>query len=328
MEIRKKSLLAEQYGSADRVILATSPELVFMNALCAGDIDAALALFAEEKLFGKTPVVVDAPQGRYVGKEAIRQFAAGWLPLFRADYARVVPVVQTRANGRSVLELEVHFVVDGAIEQVPMLIVGDLRTPSLLDELRIYFHFTHVPALTGYRQPMFSSTYLEMGEPALLTGAVREYYEAIHHIPAIDVDRAMDAMAEGCKFGGYDPVGKEVHLNVSRPELRAKYEKMAGYIPRRVGMRYETIIDDNTTCVIEWVHIVSDAGREEAGRVCLSGVAAYERGPDGRLCAIRISDYAGFEQEIDWTKTPISKEEAFAINAVEEFPPHASYAKK
>ena len=42
---------------------------------------------------------------------------------------------------------------------------------------------------------------------------------------------------------------------------------MALYIPRCVGMRYETLIDDGRTGIIEWVHIVSDAGYEERGRV-------------------------------------------------------------
>lgn len=85
-------------------------------------------------------------------------------------------------------------------------------------------------------------------------------------------------------------------------------------------MRYETIIDDGRTCVIEWVHIVSRAGQEERARIAISGVSAYERGDDGLLCSIRICDYAGLERTIDWTKTPVTKEEAQKINFVEEFP--------
>jgi hypothetical protein len=120
---------------------------------------------------------------------------------------------------------------------------------------------------------MFQSAHLEMGDPGLLTGAVREYYEALHHVPCVDVDRIMSSMGGNCKFGGYEPT--EGHA-ADRDEIRKTYEKMATYIPRCVGMRYETIIDDGVTCVIEWVHIVSDAGQKELGRVCLSGVAAYE----------------------------------------------------
>jgi hypothetical protein len=85
-------------------------------------------------------------------------------------------------------------------------------------------------------------------------------------------------------------------------------------------MRYETIIDDGRTCVIEWVHIVSREGQDELGRIAMSGIAAYERGPDGLLCAIRISDYAGYERTIDWSQLPVSKEEAQKVNFVESFP--------
>jgi hypothetical protein len=45
---------------------------------------------------------------------------------------------------------------------------------------------------------MFKSAHLEMGDPMLLTGAVREYYEALHHMPHVDVDRILACMAPGC----------------------------------------------------------------------------------------------------------------------------------
>ena len=95
---------------------------------------------------------------------------------------------------------------------------------------------------------------------------------------------------------------------------------MASYIPSKVGMRYETLIDDGITGVIEWVHVISDRGREEAGRIAMSGIAAYMRGEDGRLISIRISDYAWMEKEIDWTQTGTTEEEAKQVNAVTEFP--------
>jgi hypothetical protein len=52
----------------------------------------------------------------------------------------------------------------------------------------------------------------------------------------------------------------------------------------------------------------------------MSGISSYERGDDGLLCSIRICDYAGLERTIDWTETPLTKEEAQRINFVEEFP--------
>lgn len=316
--IRKRASLLQDYAGPHHPILWNSPEILCMQAVCAGREEDALSLFREEKLFGGNPVI-DAPQGRYEGLSEIRRFVRGWLPLFDASSAELIPVIQTRANGRSVTEAVVNFYTDGGIDQVSMFIVGELRTAEALDELRIYFHFTHAKGLTGYRRPLFTSSHLEMGDPQLLTGAVREYYEALHHTPCVQVDRIMSTMAEGCRFGGYEPAGVQPHGS-SREELRKTYERMASYIPKWVGMRYETITDDGVNCVIEWVHIVSREGKEKGGRVCISGISSYERGKDGLLCSIRICDYAGFEKQIDWSKASLAEEEARALNLVEEFP--------
>jgi hypothetical protein len=319
MKIRKPCNLARMYASPDHRTNASSPELRFMEAVCAGRIEEAVSVFRERKLFSDAPPVVDAPYGRFEGLGEIRSFAKGFVPRFRADLAFLTPVVQTVANGRVASEVVVNLVVDGEIEEVPMFVIADLRTPGLLDEVRIYCHFSFVPGLQAYRKPIFPVAHREMGDPGLLTGAVREYYEALHHTPAVDVDRICRVFGPGCKFGGYEPWGhKGNHGDAA--ELRAGYERMATYIPRCVGMRYETIIDDGRTCVIEWVHIVSRAGQEELGRIAMSGIAAYERGDDGLLCAIRISDYAGYERTIDWSQLPDSKEDAQKINFVEQFP--------
>lgn len=320
MEYRNICSLAKYYSDTQKPILATSPELKFMHAVCNQDLETVLGLFGEKKLFGNIPSAVDAPYGRFEGLEGIRRFAEGWLSVFKAQQAFVKPIIQTRANGRSVTELVVNFVADGAINQVPMFVVGDLRTQDTLDEVRLYCHHTYVPGLQAYRKPIFKSAHLEMGDPGLLTGAVREYYEALHHVPEADVDRIMACMSPKCKFGGYEPADADHTVDETPESIRNKYEAMATYIPRCVGMRYETIIDDGITCVIEWVHIVSRAGQEERARIALSGISAYERGDDGLLSSIRISDYAGYERTIDWSKTPVTEEEAKQINFVETFP--------
>ena len=308
------------YQSPDRKIVSVSPELRFMEAVCAGKIEEAVNFFCEEKLFGGNPIV-DVPYGKFEGLTQIREFAEGFVPRFHADSAFVTPVIQTIANGRVVSELVVNFVVDGEIEEVPMFVVADLRTSDLLDGLRIYCHFSFVPGLQAYRRPIFPVAHREMGDPGLLTGAVQEYYAALHHMPAVDVDRICRVFGSNCQFGGYEPWGHTESANHGNPEeLRKVYEHMATYIPRCVAMRYETIIDDGRTCVIEWVHIISRAGRDERGRIAMSGIAAYERGEDGLLKSIRICDYAGYEQTIDWTKLPYTREEAQAVNFVDVFP--------
>ncbi len=318
MEVRKKAELKLLYEGPQQEIRDTA-EWSFMKALCAGRFEDAVALFGETRRFGTSPSAVDTPFGRFEGISGINAMVRRWLSEYGAESATAEAYFQTCSGGRSVTEIVVGFVVDGMIDEVPMFVVGDLRERGMLDEIRIYHHCTFLPRYQPYRKPMFRSAHLEMGDPGLLTGAVREYYTALHHVPCVDVERIVACMSDDCKFGGYGPAGSvpEPH---NHEALRRIYGRMASYIPRWVGMRYETIIDDGVTCVIEWVHIVSDAGVAEGGRVCLSGIAAYQRGDDGLLCSIRISDYAGYEKNIDWTRTSTSREEAFSINRVKEFP--------
>ena len=324
----KKSVLADLYRGEDHPIHEAYGELRLLRAACAGDGEAACALFREEKLFGRVPCAIDTPYRRYEGLSGVRAFAREFVPRFQADSATVIPVIQTRANGRSVTELQVDFVSSAGIRQVPFFVVADLRSQGLLDEVRLYTHCSFVPDLQAYRAPLFPSTHLERGETGLLTGAVREYYEGLHHLPRADVDRIMACMAEDCKFGGYEPLEPGREPVLTKKDIYRKYLKMAEYIPRCVSMRYETLIDDGQNCVIEWVHVVSRAGREERGRIAMSGIAAYERGKDGLLCSVRISDYAGLEGTIDWDRAGAQKSEAEKINFVEEIqdPPSAERA--
>jgi len=323
MEIRHRSRLRQMCANFDSPLREDSPEILLIRFLCEGRLQEACSLFGETKQFGGLSAV-DAPYGRFEGPEQIRAFAEGFLARFNAVAASADPVCQTQSCGRSVTEMDVSFTVDGMINQVPMFVVGDLRDQNRLDEVRIYCNFTHVPGLTPYRRPIFRSAHLEMGDPNLLTGAFREYYEALHHVPKVDVPRIIASMGDGCVFGGYEPLsadpGPEDPAPMDRETLTRIYTDMSNHIPRWVGMRYETLIDNGITAVIEWQHIVTDLGVQEAGRVCMSGISAYTRGRDGLLCSIRICDYAGFERTIDWTRTPISREEAFSINRVHTFP--------
>lgn len=312
----------EKFYAGTHPIAQDSPELLFIRAVCAGDDNAVMSLFSPQKLFGGALPVVDTPYERFEGLEAIGRFARGWNARFQAKASTATPCIQTIANGRVALEVSVSFHQEDGITQVPMFVIGDFRTRKTLDEVRIYFHFSMLPDLTPYRKPMFRAAHLEMGDPGLLTGAVREYYEALHHQPAVDVDKILGSMGERISMAGYkfyDPALPGYKLPCE--EVREAFTRMQPYIPSGIIMRYETLIDDGRNCVIEWVHVVSRKGREEFNRISLSCIAAYERGEDGLLCAVRIMDYAGHELEIDWTKTPVSHQEAMQMNYIEKMIP-------
>ena len=319
MEIRKMAELHALYPEPQAGIRHDSPELLMMMHIAEGCPDKALDLFPEKRQFSDQPPVVDAPWGRFEGRERIRDFAEGFISRFEASALSVLPKFQTRAGGRSVTEVVLNFEVDGMIDQVPMFVVADLGSRGSLEEVRLYTHASFVPHLTPYRKPLFTPAHLEMGDPGLMTGAVREYYTALHHVPRVDVDRIVRCMHPDCVFGGY-ALWRGQAPEKGLEALRRVYTGMASYIPEKVGMRYETLIDDGVTGVIEWVHVISDQGRDELGRIAMSGIAAYMRGEDGRLISIRISDYAWMEKEIDWAETGTTEEEARKVNNVREFP--------
>ena len=239
MEIRKMAELYALYKEPQKGIMLDSPELLLMQDIAEGDFDKAVALFRERKQFTEKLPVVDTPYGRFEGKEKIRTFAEGFVPRFEAVSLEVLPMFQTRSGGRSVTEVVLNFEVEGMINQVPMFVVADLGAQGTLEEVRLYCHSTFVPHQTPYRKPMFQPAHLEMGDPGLLTGAVREYYTALHHVPGVDVDRIVACMHPDCIFGGYGLYqGKEPEKGTET--LRRIYTGMASYIPEKVGMRYET----------------------------------------------------------------------------------------
>ena len=318
MEIRKRAELDVLYPEPQKGILCDSPELLLMEYISEKNLDGAMALFRDKRQFSDEPPAVDTPYGRFEGKERILDFAAGFITRFEAEGLSIVPKFQTRSGGRSVTEMVLNFEADGMIDQVPMFVVADLGSRGTLEEVRLYTHSSFVPHLTPYRKPLFTPAHLEMGDPGLMTGAVKEYYTALHHMPGVDVERILRCMHPDCVFGGYALYrGQEPEKGLEA--LRRVYTGMASYIPWKVGMRYETLIDDGVTGVIEWVHVISDRGRE-LGRIAMSGIAAYMRGEDGRLISIRISDYAWMEKEIDWAQAGVTEEEAKKVNAVTEFP--------
>ena len=318
MEIRKRAELDVLYPEPQKGIMYDSPELLLMKYISEGNTDGAASLFRDRRQFSDEPPAVDTPYGRFEGKEQIRGFAEGFVPRFEAEGLSIVPKFQTRSGGRSVTEMVLNFEANGMIDQVPMFVVADLGSRGTLEEVRLYTHSTFVPHLTPYRKPLFTPAHLEMGDPGLMTGAVKEYYTALHHMPGVDVERILRCMHPDCVFGGYALYrGQEPEKGLEA--LRRVYTGMASYIPWKVGMRYETLIDDGVTGVIEWVHVIADQGRE-LGRIAMSGIAAYMRGEDGRLISIRISDYAWMEKEIDWAQTGTTEEEARKVNAVTEFP--------
>ena len=294
IKYKNKCTFVEQYSRPDRIINANSPELMFVSAMSRGDADAAAGLFHDTKLFGAPPVV-DSPHGRFTGLDAIKKFAEDWLDSFHATNAFVIPVVQTTAGGRSVTEMVVGFNVDGEYLRIPMSCVADLRKNGFADEIRIYFHYLHSPGFKAYRPPIYQPSFNIHGEYNLLTGAFGEYYKCLHER---QVDKMLAVFNENLCFGGYTP--EEVDpMKKNYSTIHEEYERVLARVPAVETVRFEAVIDDGVTSVIEWTLVVTDLGRKKYNRVYQAGIAAYERGPDDKIMSVRICDYMDREDDID-----------------------------
>ena len=162
LPVRKACNLERLYKDMPQDIRTDTPDLAFVNALCAGKADDVAGLFREKKLFWDELPAVDAPYGRFEGLDDIHSFAEGFLARFNATAATFTPVFQTIGGGRFALEGVFKCVVDAAIEEVPFFVIVDLRTPSTLEEVRMYTHYSFVPGLTPYRKPIFKPAHYEM----------------------------------------------------------------------------------------------------------------------------------------------------------------------
>ncbi|MBQ4189789.1 MAG: nuclear transport factor 2 family protein, partial [Bacteroidales bacterium] len=115
LPVRKECSLERLYKDMKGEIKADSPDMLFVNALCSGNPQSVVDLFREKKLFWDELPAVDTPYGRFEGLDAIREFAQGFIPKFKADRVVFTPIFQTIGGGRVALEGVFKFVVDGEV---------------------------------------------------------------------------------------------------------------------------------------------------------------------------------------------------------------------
>ena len=291
-----KSPFIVMHGGPHRIINANSPELCLINYLCRNDADSVVALFEEKQQFGGYATAVDTPQGRFEGLNAIHKFAGNWMKSFGAQNAFVTSVIQTRAGGRSVTELVVDFQIDDNFVSIPMAVVGDLRPNGKLDGIRIYFFFKYVPGFSPNRRPVYKPTNGSRAELPLLTGVIREYYDALHDLKGKGLERILNIIGDKIVYGGYRPESVEP-IMTDMASFRKVYEGITYGWPANGNLVFQTIIDDGINCVAEWTSTLTETGIAR-GRVSQGGIAAYERDEKGMIKSIRICDNAGFEKEI------------------------------
>ena len=304
------------YGGNHRHIDPASPEVLFLQALSSGNVENALALFEEQTQFGGVSVL-DAPQGRYEGLKEIEGFAKNWLLDFHAESAVIRPVTQTRSGGRSVTEFVFLYQKDEEEKIVPMAAVAELRYGGKMDTLHIYFQNRVVPGMNCYRPPVFPAKEDYTLRHEMLTGAIREYFYALHDTSVDFADKVDNIFAEEAVFGGYDyDELTDALVPMNREQLKKHFSGINYTINHFVKLRIETIIDDGCICCVEWEQLVTKRGREEKNRLSQAGCSFYERDEFGRIKSVRIIDYAYQENNIDWTTARLDRETAEKINII------------
>lgn len=275
-----------------------SPELIFLKAVCAGDRDIR-ECFANSTASGRS-VVLDAPNGRYEGRDAIQAYANNWFAMASATSAEVHPVVQTKAGNRSVSEVEIWFYHgDALINRIPMAVHVDLSVDRKITGMRLYYFYKYIEGTSAYRKPIFKPQFNAMASTATMTDIIRYYYEQLHNPVSHEAcKRIVDMAADDIFFGGYRPSEYQEPCMCKDEAFVAHYKEITGFIPSQQYIRFETIVDDGTTCVVEWTSIITKAGLE-AGAVSQAGMAAYDRNEAGKLSSIRICDNLGYEEAIN-----------------------------
>lgn len=306
------------FGQGHR-ILQDSPELKFMRLITNEQPEAAAALFADSRFHGEGLPGIETPYGSFHGQQAILEMARGWYSVFKAKRAVLVPVTQTQAGSRSVTEFVLHYTTeDNADHAVPMAAVGELGNTKMLDVLRLYYNWQMVPDTPPYRPPVFLPKPDLTTRTEMLSGAIYDYFRYLHDPNGAIVTHASQVFADRACFGGYERKDQNDAFGPFPREdfVRTVMEPISARLSRHIRIRMETIIDDGKICCVEWEQLVTKAGREELQRLSQPGIAFYERDDTGRIWSMRVIDYAGSEQFIDWDKACVSREAAEQLNYI------------
>jgi SnoaL-like domain len=247
--------------------LSTVP---FFDGLLAGEPDALAGSFAV------VPELHDPLRGRVKGERAFVAFVSemsAWLHRHNASVEDVEHVVGERHGFEEVV---LHFDAFGGRVELPLAVVADRRPGGRLDELRIYFSNWSIAGRHVNRPPLLQPD-PELSE----SDVVGEYQRAL---AAGDVESIVAAF----EADGYarEPAGGR-YVHTGRDGLHSFYEQLfsnGGGIP----LQHCTAIDDGRVCALEY-NVVRWGKTELTPQ---AGVAAYVRGPSGKLSAARIYDDA------------------------------------
>ena len=217
-------------------------------------------------------VVYDPRAGEVHGHRHLREFVEqnqAWMAEHRA---RTETVAATHSGDRAVLELLAHLTVDGQAVTWPVAVVAEFP-----DDLSVVFRtYCSQWPVDGRRH---------LRPPVLRPGTARPGDVVGRYWAALEAGDADAIVADFDPDGYYrEPIGP--HLTHRGPaELRSYFTRCfsAG---GGISLQDCMVTDDGVRCAVEY-NCVRWGDRDLPPQ---AGLGVWERGPDGRLAAVRVYD--------------------------------------
>jgi hypothetical protein len=245
-------------------------DVPYFDGLLSGELDALVGSFARE------PEVHHPVRGRIRGASAFEAYVAETSAWLRQRNVSVEEVERVVTEPRGFEEVILHFDGDAGRVDLPVALVGEHRSGTLLDELRIYFSSWPLTGRHATRPPLLQR------DPALRAAdVVGEYQRAL---AAGDVE-AILAVFEPDGYAREPAGGPYVHRGPDG--LREFYGHLFSN-GGGIALEHCALLDDGRACALEY-NVVRWG---ETDLPPEAGVAVYVRGRSGKLAAARIYDDA------------------------------------
>ena len=217
-------------------------------------------------------VVYDPRAGEISGHRQLRHFVQDNQAWMAEHHARTETVAATRSGDRAVLELLAHVTVDGEDVTWPVAVVAEAHDDQSV-VFRTYCSQWPVDGRRHLRPPVLPAG---SGRPGDVVG---RYWQALAAGDA-------DAIVAGFDPDGYyrEPIGP--HLTHRGPAELHSYFTRAFGAGGGISLQDCLATDDGTRCAVEY-NCVRWGDRDLPPQ---AGIGVWERGPDGRLAAVRVYD--------------------------------------
>jgi ketosteroid isomerase-like protein len=247
-----------------RAAAVADPVAQYFRALDKGDTSAL------EDVWPGDVLVYDPRAGEVHGHRQLHRFVTRNKSWLAEHHTQVETVATTSASGRAVVEVLAHLVDDGRRVAWPVAVVAESRA-ELAMEFRTYCSQEPVD---GRRHERPSILAAGQDKPSDIVG---RYHAALD---AGDVNGMLDTFAPDGYF--QEPVGPP-YVHRGADELRSFFATTFG---GGISVQPCVVTDDGARCAVEY-NVVRWGTRTMPPQ---AGLAIYERGPDGRLAAVRVYD--------------------------------------